>query len=65
MPGHIHAPQSLVEFNKANFIHNNDQFLVKAKQLAGRMTAQQDHGIFCIVVVELAAVNANQEKLSG
>ena len=47
-------------FHKANFIHDNDQFLVKAKQLPGRMTAQQDHGIFCVVVVELAAGNANQ-----
>ena len=46
--------------HKANFDHDNDQFSVKTKRLAGRRTAQPHHRfVFCVVVVEFA-VNGNQ-----
>ena len=47
-------------FHKANFDHDNDQFSVKTKRLAGGMTAQpHNRFVFCVVVVEFA-VNGNQ-----
>ena len=47
-------------FPKANFDHDNDQFLVKAERLVGKMTARpHNRFVFCVVVVEFA-VNGNQ-----
>ena len=49
-------------FHKDNFDHDNDQFSVKTKRLAGRMIAQPcNRFVFCVVVV-VFVVNGNQAK---
>ena len=60
----VHNCLSLVfikpDFHKANFDHDNNQFWVKTKRLAGRMTAQpHNRFVFCVVVVAFA-LNGNQ-----